>query len=177
MSTVNPYLPPRADVADVEDATTAQQPLKIWSASGRIGRLRYLAWGVGGYLVFAFAAFLLGVVAGVAGKPSLAGVLPMILLVPYVVFFVLVTIQRSHDMDWSGWTCLAALIPLVGFIWLLKGGTAGNNRFGAPPPPNTWGVRLFASVAPVIMVVGILAAIAIPAYQQYQVRAKAAQMR
>jgi hypothetical protein len=70
---------------------------------------------------------------------------------------------------------LLALIPFVGLIWLFKSGTPGSNRFGAPPPPNTTGVKVLACIAPAIAIIGILAAIAIPAYQDYVTRAQEAQ--
>jgi hypothetical protein len=54
-------------------------------------------------------------------------------------------------------------------------GSRGENRFGPPPPPNTWGVRVLGVILPVIALVGILAAIAIPSYKNYTDRARAAQ--
>lgn len=177
MSTVNPYMPPRAAVADIEDADAEFQDVKMWSARGRIGRLRYLAYLMGAYLVFAFGFGVLSAIAGAAGAPDLALAGILLLGLPYAVFIAFVSIQRSHDMGWSGWTFLLAFIPLAGLIWLFNGGTPGPNRYGAPPPPNTTGVKILASVIPVIMVIGILAAIAIPAYSDYQKRAQAAQAR
>lgn len=164
----NPYTPPRAQVADVGNDEV--QEIKMWSASGRIGRLRYLAYTFG-------ASFLVGLVGGVLGAAmGTAGAAVMMLLyVPLLVFSVLAGIQRSHDMDWSGWMLLLAFIPFVGLIWIFKSGTKGPNRFGAPPPPNTTGVKILAFVMPVIAIVGILAAIALPAYQNYVKRAQEAQ--
>ena len=97
------------------------------------------------------------------------GVQPVKLWPPQIVL-----IQRSHDMNMSGWWSLAALIPIVGLVWVFKGGTAGTNRWGAPPPPNGPMVKIFGLLMPVLFVVGILAAIALPAYQGYVTRAKAA---
>jgi hypothetical protein len=57
------------------------------------------------------------------------------------------------------------LIPLVGLIWVFEAGTRGRNDYGRPPPPNTTAVRLGVFLFPAIMVIGILAAIALPAYQ------------
>src|SRR2546422_407905 len=42
--TYAPYAPPRSEVADVTDVPTSFQPVRIWSARGRIGRLRLLAY-------------------------------------------------------------------------------------------------------------------------------------
>lgn len=177
MNTANPYAPPRAAVADVEDRTTATAPVRNWSAQGRIGRLRYLAHLMVAYLLVIVA----GAAGGFLGAMLKSEVITTILIgvgtVAYFVFMVLKTIQRSHDMDWSGWTSLLALIPLVGLIWLVKGGTRGQNRFGPPTPANTLGVKILGLMLPAVMVVGILAAVALPAYQDYTNRARAAQQR
>ncbi len=74
-------------------------------------------------------------------------------------------------MDWSGWTVLLTLIPLVGLIWVFKRGSEGTNGYGAPPPPNTTGVKILGLLLPILFVVGMLAAIAIPAYVEYTRRA------
>jgi uncharacterized membrane protein YhaH (DUF805 family) len=165
----NPYTPPKAKVADV--GTEEFQPVKLWSASGRIGRLRYLAYSIG-------ASMLVGVVAAVLAPaigPALGAAIALLLYIPLLVFNVLIGIQRSHDMDWSGWTILLAIIPLVGLIWLFKAGSPGENRFGAPPPPNTTGVKVLGLIFPLIAFIGIVAAIALPAYQTYVKRAQESQ--
>ncbi len=45
--------------------------------------------------------------------------------------------QRLHDIGRSGWTLLAALVPVMGPIWLLtqllKRGVEGPNRYGKDP--------------------------------------------
>ena len=55
--------------------------------------------------------------------------------------------------------------------FLIIPGTDGPNRFGAPTPPNSVGVLIAAWAMPVIMIIGVVAAIALPAYQDYQKRA------
>lgn len=184
MNNNNRFTPPRAAVADVGDAYEGEfQPMKVWSWRGRIGRLRFLAYGMVAYMVYVLAIMATGVVVGLTGRSSneAGGSLDAIdtavwlLLVPYLVFAALVTIRRSHDMGWSGWMSLLAFIPLVGLIWLFKAGTPGANAYGAPPPPNTFGVKFAAfGLIGVFFVGGILAAIAIPAYQQHVQRAQAA---
>jgi Tfp pilus assembly protein PilE len=54
-------------------------------------------------------------------------------------------------------------------------GTDGPNRFSTPPPPNTTGAVVLALIIPLIFILGIVAAIALPAYQQYVNRAHATQ--
>jgi uncharacterized membrane protein YhaH (DUF805 family) len=164
----NPYTPPRAQVADV--GSDEVQEIKLWSAAGRIGRLRYLAYTAAASLIVGAVAAAVGAALGPSGNIVL-----LALYVPLLVFSVLTGIKRSHDMDWSGWMLLLSIIPLVGLIWIFKSGTQGPNRFGAPPPPNTTGVKILAFTMPVIAIIGILAAIAIPAYQQYTIRAQQAQ--
>lgn len=171
----NPYAAPRAAVADVYQGDADVQPVKLWSAKGRIGRARFLAYTLYSYVLFIIAAFVLGLLIGVAGLGSSEGAiigLTVVLAIPYLVFYVLTGIQRSHDMDWSGWMLFLALIPLVALIWVFKSGTEGSNRFGAPPPPNGIGVLIGAWLLPALMVIGIVAAVALPSYQGYTMRAK-----
>jgi uncharacterized membrane protein YhaH (DUF805 family) len=175
VSTINPYVPPQAELESPHSG--GFQVVSYWSATGRIGRLRYLAYSTGGYLILIAVSFVLGAIAGFVGKASIAGVVGVLAAIPYMVFAVMLGIRRAHDMDWSGWTVLLALIPLVGLIWLFKGGTPGENRFGLPPPPNTLGVKILAWIFPALMVIGIVAAIALPAYMQYSQRARAAQVQ
>ena len=173
----NPYAAPRSAVADVyEGGADTEQPVKLFSSKGRIGRLRYLSYSLVGYLLF---SMVIGVIVALSASflrsKDMVAVLPLLVVIPYFVFFTLLSIQRSHDMGWTGWTVLLCLIPLVSLVWVFNPGTKGVNRFGAPPPPNNAGVVIGALLFPVIAAIGILAAIAIPAYQQYTVKAKAAQ--
>jgi uncharacterized membrane protein YhaH (DUF805 family) len=175
----NPYAAPRAAVADVYDGDPGVQPVKLWSAKGRIGRARFLAYTFYSYLLFIAAAFAFGAVIGFAGageSEGAIGLMTLVISIPYLVFYVLIGIQRSHDMDWSGWMLLLALIPLVALIWVFKSGSPGSNRFGAPPPPNTTSVLIGAWLMPILFVLGIVAAIALPAYQQYANRAVTSQV-
>ena len=166
----NPYTPPRANVADI--TTDEVQEIRMWSASGRIGRLRYLAYTFGAMLVVGFIAAIAQAILG-AGIGVVVGALCYI---PLFIFVTLIMIQRSHDMGWSGWTVLLGIIiPFVGLIWMFKSGTKGENNWGAPPPPNTLGVKILGLAMPVIAIIGIVAAVALPAYQQYVQRSQAVQ--
>ena len=53
----------------------------------------------------------------------------------------------------------------------------GNYLDGAKTPPNSTGVTVALWIVPVVFVLGIVAAVALPAYQQYQQRAGTAQTR
>lgn len=177
-SDLNPYAAPRAEVADVPAPGGAGvQPVRVFAARGRTGRLRYLSYTLVAYVLCMILALVFGLIAGATGWVESAGLLGVTAMVPYFVVFVLQSIQRSHDMDWSGWTTLLILIPFVALVWVFKPGTPGINRFGAPPPPNTLGVKLGALLLPLVLIVGMLAAVALPAYQGYKQRAQATSER
>lgn len=177
MSAVNPFHPPRAEVSDVHPATTEFGTLKFWSAKGRIGRLRYLGWTMGASVLMAVVVAVLTAILTAAVGPAGAAVAMVVCYVPLLVFIVFALIQRTHDMGWSGWMCLLAFIPLVGLIWIFKAGTPGANNYGPPPPPNSTGVKVCAWLFLIVFVVGMLAAVSLPAYQDYTKRAKAAQQQ
>jgi len=68
------------------------------------------------------------------------------------------------------------LILLYLLVLLLVPGTRGANRFGPMPPPNsTWVVVGAWSLLLIPFLAGILAAIAIPAYQDYVARSQTAE--
>jgi len=170
----NPYTTPTANVTDpVEE----YGEIKVFSASGRLGRVRYIGYSIGLTMLFSIIAAILAASLGTfAGK----GVAASIMVACYVAIFVIsimLTIQRAHDFNSSGWLALLVFIPFVNLIFWFIPGTDGENRFGRKTPPNGIGVILLACIVPLIAVIGILAAIAIPAYQDYVQRAKAAQVQ
>jgi len=173
----NRYAPPQSRVGDV-DATVAYQAVRLWSASGRIGRIRLIGYSAGANLVCEFIWIVASGLLKTAHAPVWSLILAMLLVwVPYGVLATLLSIQRAHDIGWSGWACLISLIPGAGLIFLIKAGTPGRNEYGDPPPPNTTRVRILALLGTLLIVVGIAAAIAIPAYQHYLERARAAGAR
>jgi uncharacterized membrane protein YhaH (DUF805 family) len=176
MNASNPYAPPSARVADIESHDGATQPVRTWSGTGRIGRLRYLAHLLVAYIVLLAVSFAAGFVEAM-GVPMIGTVTAWIAGISYLVFLLLKSIQRSHDMDWNGWSALLALIPFVNLIWVFVPGTRSGNRFGAPPPANTLGVKVLALVFPALFVIGIIAAVAIPAYVDYGKRVQGVQGR
>jgi uncharacterized membrane protein YhaH (DUF805 family) len=175
-SPANPYATPRAAVADVA-VDGDVQPVRLWPPDGRIGRLRYVAYSIAASLVLMVALAVLG---GVSGAMRSSGLMLAAMAVGYaaaIAFSIVLTIQRCHDMNLTGWLSVLWIVPLVNFVFLLVPGTQGPNRFGPPPPPNTRGVKLLASLVLVFFVLGIVAAVAVPAYMQYTMRARAAQMK
>ena len=171
---MNPYQAPQAAIAKADGET---RPVRLFAVSGRMGRLRYIAYGV---LVYVALAALSGILAAVLGSIGPAGamigaLLPAALMV--VVSFML-TIQRCHDFNASGWLSLLGLVPLVNLIFWFIPGSDGPNRYGPPTPPNTILVYSGAIGAPVVIIafVGIMAAVAIPAQQEYAHRARVSEV-
>ena len=138
------------------------QPVRLFSASGRIGRARYIAYG--------FWLYLLSMLAGVVGARlfgEVGAVLATVAWVAMAVLGVMLTIQRCHDFNVTGWLALLIVVPLANLVFLFIPGTDGPNRFGAPTPPNSVGVLVVAWLIPGIVIAGMIAAIALPAYQAY----------
>ena len=162
---VNPYAAPKAAVGDAAEAT---QPVNIFSVSGRIGRVRYVGYLIGLYVLFGIFAFLAALVAGP---------LAMAVWLAYMVLAFMLTIQRCHDFNTTGWLSLVSLIPLVALIFWFIPGTEGANRYGPRTPPNSTLAIVLVWILPAIAVIGIIAAIAIPAYQSYVKRAQQVEMR
>ena len=168
METTSPYAPPQTELlGDQETYGT----IKVLSAKGRIGRLRYIAYTVGISLVIYLA---MAVVTGLAAASLSRELLGVALIVLFglgygamVVINILLTVQRCHDFNVTGWLSLILLIPLLPLIFWFIPGTEGTNRFGPQPPPNKGAAVTIVVILLMVGVVGILAAIAIPAYQEY----------
>jgi len=133
------YAPPRARVADTHASDDQTQPINLFSAKGRMGRLRYLCWTFVFTLVFgAITAIGMSVTfgavffAGAVGHPAanmknfgLASVAGMLILfaimIVGLIFIIKLLIQRAHDMNWSGWSVLAlyATIFFIGIVAMI----------------------------------------------------------
>lgn len=178
MVEANPYVTPTSEV--VNKNTEFGDPL-VLSFKSRAGRLRYLArvslLTMALYAVFgALAAGLIGQGPPAAEDSPIFGAYTVAFVVS-TLFGLMFAIQRLHDLNRSGWMAVLLIVPLVngvvGLYLMLAAGTEGANDYGPPPPPNTLGIKLVACVMPAIVILGILAAIAIPAYQDYATRAQA----
>ena len=182
LSTNNPYAAPRAQVADVA-VDAAIQPIRFWPPKGRLGRLRYVAYALA---IWLGVSLLVGGLVGVLAASKSSGgeffaLLPAVLGVGIIALTFPLTIQRLHDLNWNGWLSVLSFAPFLnmifGLVLLFVPGTKGPNRYGAPPPPNSGGLKLVASLLFGLFVVGIVAAIALPAYSDYTKRARAVQTR
>ena len=159
MQAADPY---RAPVAQVSDpASDTDSKINIWSAKGRLGRVRYIGYTVGFGLLINFTSTFLTAMLG--GGPG--AVIMVIGMAAGLFIHGLLSVQRAHDFNASGWMAILAFIPLLNFLFWVVPGTDGDNRFGAKTPPNSTLAVVLASIIPVIMIAGIIAAIAIPAYQ------------
>lgn len=176
MTTSNPYQAPIADISN--NNTETYQP-KIFTTKGRIGRLRYLAYLFISYLLMIpiiMIATILDSILDTDGSIMIAGA--VISYIPLFVFAFIFAKRRFNDLNKSGWFALLFFVPIINMfigLWLIFGpGSKNNNNFGAAPTPNPIGIKLMALVFPLIFF-GILAAVAIPAYQDYVERAQQAE--
>jgi type IV pilus assembly protein PilA len=171
MQNRNPYAAPQANVTRGDGDVEEYGEIKMLSAQGRLGRVRYIGYSVGLSILVMFVFGILAAVAALIDPTATVAVIGIGYIVVVVVQFLL-TIQRSHDMNVTGWLSLISLIPLGVLVFWFVPGTRGENDYGKPPPPNTTGVIVLACVVPLVGIVGMLAAIAIPAYQDYTTRAQ-----
>ena len=171
MTTAGIYSAPAAHVAD--PTSGGYSTINIWSPKGRLGRVRYIAYSVGFGMLLNIASSVLAALGG----ESLGMMLFIVTLVAGFTVHALLSIQRAHDFNATGWLAILAFIPLVNLMFWFVPGTKSDNRFGKQPPPNRVGVILVAWIVPVLFIGGILAAIALPAYQDYVKRAQSSQSR
>jgi len=169
MTTAGIYSAPAARVADPSSAEYSR--INIWSLKGRLGRVRYIAYSIG----FGLLTNMASTAAVTLGGETVGLVLFFAALAAGGCIHVLLSVQRAHDFNTTGWLAVLALIPLLNFIFWFVPGTPSENRFGKQTPPNSRGVIIAAWIVPIVMISGILAAIAIPAYQDYVERAQSSQ--
>lgn len=172
----NPYTPSAADLTAPTGDDATYQP-KVFTMNGRIGRVRYIAYSMALVMVMMLALLVVGGAIGLAtgwSQGPLMAVMGLFYIVSIAGTFI-ITIRRAHDMGHSGWMSLLILVPLVSLWFLFAPGTPSTNEYGPKPVPNTTGV-IIAAFSPILFmfVIGILAAIAMPAYQGYLEKAKAA---
>ena len=176
-STTNPYQAPDANVSNSSNETYQPQ---LFSTKGRIGRLRYLAYCLASYLVI--IPFL--IIAAILSSSYLSNSntsLNIIFLayIPLFIFYFIIAKRRFNDVNASGWLNLLIFIPLIGSFVILylifARGTDGPNKYGPAPCENSTGVKFAACLMIFVPLIGILAAIALPAYSDYVERAKQSQ--
>ena len=190
--TSNPYRAPDA----VLDSTAGEETYEpsVFSSKGRIGRMRFIAYMTGIYLVTLGLLFVIGLVSGFdafANADFEAFSVP--LLIGAAVFYIGLTVvaivfgkRRLNDLNRSGWWLLLFFAPgilsainemlgLVAFIpylaltiyMLFFSGSSGSNNYGPAPAANSTGVLILAWLAIAMLalaVVGMILAILIPQF-------------
>ena len=174
MSEQNPYSTPDASLSTGNSETYNPS---IFSFNGRIGRLRYLAYNTGLNLVLtAMMIPLLGATGFMASGGDfsalgggMSGIAIIIFYIATIVISVMFGKRRLNDLNRSGWFVLLFIIPLVNLLLIIYmiffSGTEGDNNYGPQADANTLGVKILGLLFPVLMLLGIVAAILIPAMQ------------
>ncbi len=160
MPTENPYTTPEAAVEMADDAL--YQP-KFLSTSGRIGRLRYLAYGTSINLLLYLVMIPLVGTSALIGQAqqesmsSIGGIIVLLLYIVTIIFSVIFARRRLNDLDKTGWLLLLFLVPIVNVglvIYLVFfGGSDRSNRFGPAPVVNPLGVKVLGMLLPIIFIV------------------------
>lgn len=179
----SPYAPPRANVGD---NLPEFAELKPFGFTGRIGRLRYLAWTMVLILVVigagtTAAIFAIGLISSDSSAGLiLGGLLAFFLCLAIGLVSIQICVQRLHDIGWSGWLWLLHLVPIVGsvfpFVIMCVPGNQVVNRYGPPPPPNSTAVKVLSSLWLVFIAVVFIGALAggfSTLQQQYESAAEA----
>jgi uncharacterized membrane protein YhaH (DUF805 family) len=87
---------------------------------GRAARADYWWWVLFSVLIQAAASGF---------GDAFANLVSVAMFLPSIAF----AVRRMHDTDRSGWWIL---LPIVNLVFLLQRSSAGENRFGPPPPPR-----------------------------------------
>lgn len=173
----NPYQTPTGQLQTDDDQAFGE--ISFFNPAGRLNRLRYWAHGFTFAIAF-YAVMIVGVVLMTQGAMFAGGAILGVGYLAMLVFSFILVIQRLHDLNKSGWMSLLMLVPLANIYLLVLviffEGTRGKNNYGLQTPPNkTWHWIMAFSFPILIVVVGIIAAVSIPAYQDYVERSQAYQ--
>lgn len=178
MTDVSPYQAPDSQV--YAQGTEEFEDVRIFSMRQRIGRIRYLAYNSLSYIAFFAPIVLLGLITeGLGGNAEvLAASMTILFIILYIAFVIVgfvIARRRLHDLDHTGWMGLLFLVPIINLIFglylVFAPGNKHTNQYGARPSPNTTATWIAGTIMPIIFVIGIIAAVALPAYQEYVARA------
>jgi uncharacterized membrane protein YhaH (DUF805 family) len=163
-----PYAAPDALLAEPVSLETYEPSL--FSLSGRLGRLRYVMYGL---LISLSGGLALGIAIAVSGfnaqsMNGMKGSMAFVALVYGLVLFssLVLARRRLHDLNKSAWHCALLIVPLVNVVmgfWLTFGrGTEGRNHFGPAPSPNSRALVATAWVLGLLWVGLVTAAVLLP---------------
>ena len=165
----------------------ADRPIRMFEAGTRLGRLRYFLYSCVVGVLMVLPAMLVGAALAGFSHPILGGLVVLAAYVFLCGMHFVFATRRLHDMGRSGWWALIiALVLAFGFleglhllptaglklyrfvlvadlvftlVLLFAPGTAGENRYGAPPPSNgrgvyaaVWGIVVLDICAALIVV-------------------------
>ena len=172
MAADNPYSAPGADLDHGHNELYSPS---ILSFNGRIGRLRYLAYSIGTSFLLMLALMplvgasaLMGAGVDSSAMGAIGMLLVMVIYIAMLVFSVMFAKRRLNDLNRSGWWFLLFIVPIVNLLLTIYlvffPGTDGSNSFGPAPQANSLGVLILGWMMPVLFVIGIVAAIAVPQF-------------
>ena len=127
----------------------------LTSFHGRVGRLEFWLVQVAAAAIFGLFWALVNLkppvdpTAAPAPRPpgsEILDALPWLIAVGLAWPLIAIGVKRCHDRGKSGWQLLAALVPMLGWLWLLYDlgimkGQDDANRFGAPASAQGEGTR------------------------------------
>ena len=172
MTADNPYSAPDADL---DHGQSELYSPSIISFNGRIGRLRYLAYSTGTSMLLmpvmiplVGASAFMGAGMGEEAAMSTVGMLAMaVFYIAALVLTVMFGKRRLNDLNRSGWWIALFIVPIANLLLTIYliffAGTDGDNGFGAEPEANSTGVKILGLMMPAMFILGILAAVIIPA--------------
>jgi uncharacterized membrane protein YhaH (DUF805 family) len=168
MTADNPYSAPDADLGNGHSELYSPS---IISFNGRIGRIRYLAYSTGTSILVMLAMIpLISASALMGGEADVStiGVIGIsVLSIVALVVTVMYGKRRLNDLNRNGWWMLMMLVPVVSLLlsiyMVFFPGTDGANEFGAEPDGNSIGVKILGLAIPALSLIGVLAAVIVPA--------------
>jgi len=154
MTSENPYAAPKSSVVKDDDGSE-YGALKIYTDKGRLGRLRYMVYSFGLFLVVIIVATALYFIP--KAGPILSGIS---VIIAFLISLNL-TIQRCHDFNSSSFLALAVMIfvPIASVIFFVIPGTKEKNKYGLQPPPNTTPIKIGSVILGILLlaVIGMIA--------------------
>lgn len=100
------------------------------------GRINRAKWWLGLVILWVVEGIILAIFRPGGADPNYTvySLIGLVFLWPSLA----IAIKRFHDRDKSGWWVLIAVIPIIGFFWILielgiLEGTAGPNQYGPDP--------------------------------------------
>lgn len=161
----------RAHAEEMDDTTEAAPSVFSLSFSGRLGRLRFIAYA----FLAMFPPMILMFLAILTGK-SIGTSLILVSVLLMIIMQLRPTVLRLHDLNLSGkWMLTIFVFPIISGVMqrvdlifynqILLGiaclalyfvpGDADSNDFGSPCPPNSTVIKISAAIFFLLMIIGL----------------------